>query len=162
MSVKQENNNPVVAVLGMGNDLLKDEGLGVHVIRCLKDRGDLSGLVRMVEGGTCPDAIDEVWDVERLIIIDAVQGDGEPGTIYRLSLDQIQAQKPSSIHELTVMHMLWEINILSIPPEVTVLGIEPKEIGWGLNLSPELQEKLPGIVAVVRREIEQALIAVAV
>jgi hydrogenase maturation protease len=146
-----------IAVLGMGNELLKDEGIGVHVVRYLENVSGL-GPVRLIDGGTCPDVIDEVRDVERLIIVDAVRGEGKPGAVYRLSPELVQTQKPSSVHELTVMDMLWSMDILGSVPEVTIIGIEPKEIDWGLELSPELANKLPQIAEVVLEEIRQSLL----
>jgi hydrogenase maturation protease len=145
-----------IAVLGMGNELLKDEGIGVHVIRYLENVPGL-GSVRLVDGGTRPDAIDEIGDVGRLIIVDAIRGEGDPGAVYRLSPEQVQAQKPSSVHELTVMDMLWAMDILGSVPDVTIIGIEPKEIDWGLELSPELANKLPQIAEVVLEEIRQGI-----
>ena len=153
MSVRRDGK---IAVLGMGNELLKDEGIGVHVIRYLENVPGL-GSVRLIDGGTRPDAIDEIGDVERLIIVDAIRGEGDPGAVYRLSPEQVQAQKPSSVHELTVMDMLWAMDILGSVPDVTIIGIEPKEIDWGLELSPELANKLPQIAEVVLEEIRQGI-----
>ena len=153
MSVRRDDK---IAVLGMGNELLKDEGIGVHVIRYLENVPGLS-LVRLIDGGTRPDAIDEIGDVERLIIVDAIRGEEDPGAVYRLSPEQVQAQKPSSVHELTVMDMLWSMDILGSVPEVTIIGVEPKEIDWGLELSPELANKLPQIAEVVLEEIRQGV-----
>lgn len=153
MSVRRDGK---IAVLGMGNELLKDEGIGVHVIRYLENVPGL-GSVRLVDGGTRPDAIDEIGDVGRLIIVDAIRGEGDPGAVYRLSPEQVQAQKPSSVHELTVMDMLWAMDILGSVPDVTIIGIEPKEIDWGLELSPELANKLPQIAEVVLEEIRQGI-----
>lgn len=153
MSVRRDDK---IAVLGMGNELLKDEGIGVHVIRYLENVPGL-GSVRLIDGGTRPDAIDEIGDVERLIIVDAIRGEGDLGAVYRLSPEQVQAQKPSSVHELTVMDMLWSMDILGSVPEVTIIGIEPKEIDWGLELSPELANKLPQIAEVVLEEIRQGV-----
>jgi hydrogenase maturation protease len=156
VSVSWDGDLAKVAVLGMGNEVLKDEGIGVHVVRCLEKVSDL-GPVRLVDGGTSPDAIDLVQDVERLIIIDAARCGGEPGAVYRLSPEQVQSQKPSSVHEMTVIDMLWSMEILGSVPEVTIFGVEPKEIDWGLELSPELEEKLPKIVKVVEGEIRRSL-----
>lgn len=156
MSFSEKEYRTKLAVLGMGNELLKDEGIGVHIIRCLENVPDL-GPVRLVDGGTSPDAIDLIQDVERLIIVDAAYGGGEPGTVYRLSPKEVQAQKPSSVHDLTIVNMLWTMNFLGCVPEVTILGIEPKEIDWGLELSPELAKRLPQILQLVTEEIRQNL-----
>ena len=141
-----------VAVLGMGNELLRDEGIGVHVIRRLEQ---ISGLddVRLIDGGTSPDAIDLIGNAQKLIIVDAAHMHDEPGAVYRLTPQQVSARKPSTVHEFSVIEMLWMMDLLSQIPEVIIIGIEPKEIDWGLELSPELERKLPEIVGVVLDEI---------
>ena len=156
MSASGEGNSEKVAVLGMGNELLTDEGVGVHVIHCLEKIPDL-GPVRLVDGGTSPDAVELVRDVERLIIVDAAHCGGDPGAVYRLTPEQVQTQKPSSVHEVSVIDMLWTMEIMGSVPEVTIIGVEPKEIDWGLELSPDLEGKLPEIVKVVEEEIRRSL-----
>jgi hydrogenase maturation protease len=143
-----------IAVLGMGNALLKDEGVGIHLIRSLKDLPGLES-VDLIDGGTSPGAVDLVRDADRLIVVDAAYGGGEPGSIYCLTPEQIKNQKPSSIHELNVLHMLWNLYIMGESPDITIIGIEPKETDWGLDLSPELEERLPRITEFVLKTIRE-------
>ena len=145
-----------VAVLGMGNVLLKDEGIGIHVIHYLKDVPNL-GPVELVDGGTSPDAIELIRDADRIIIVDATRGGEEPGAIYRLRPEELQDLRPFSIHELNLLDMLWTMNILGDTPNITIIGIEPEEIDWGLELSPKLEQRLPRITAVVLEEIRKGL-----
>jgi hydrogenase maturation protease len=145
-----------IAVLGMGNLLLKDEGVGVHVIRCLQDLPAIDG-VSLIDGGTSPEALDLVSNVTKLIIVDAIRGNSEPGSVYRLSPEQIKTAKPSSIHEISVISMLQNLSYRGDSPEVTIIGIEPKEIDIGLELSPELAERLPLIARTVYKEILRSL-----
>jgi len=139
-------------VLGIGNALLKDEGIGIHLIRSLKDLPGLES-VDLVDGGTSPEAVDLVRDADRLIVIDAAYGGGEPGSIYCLTPEQIKSQKPSSVHEFNVLNMLWNLCIMGENPNITIIGIEPKEIDWGLDLSPELEERLPRITEFVLKTV---------
>jgi hydrogenase maturation protease len=141
-----------IAVLGIGNALLKDEGIGIHIIRSLKDLPGLES-VDLIDGGTYPQAFDLVRDRDRLIVIDAAYGGGEPGSIYCLTPEQIKSQKPSSIHEFNVLHMLWNLSIMGESPNITIIGIEPKEVDWGLELSPELEKRLPRITEFVLKTI---------
>ena len=139
-------------MLGIGNALLKDEGIGIHLIRSLKDLPGLES-VDLVDGGTSPEAVDLVRDADRLIVIDAAYGGGEPGSIYCLTPEQIKSQKPSSVHEFNVLNMLWNLCIMGENPNITIIGIEPKEIDWGLDLSPELEERLPRITEFVLKTV---------
>jgi hydrogenase maturation protease len=142
----------------MGNDLLRDEGIGVHTIRRLQEIPDL-GPVKLVDGGCRPDAIEEIRGIPRLIIVDAIRAGGEVGAIYRLSPEQVEVKKPASVHEMTVIDMLWSLSLLGEAPKVTIIGVEPKDIEWDLELSPELAERLPKVVEVVLEEIRQSLSA---
>jgi len=143
-----------ITVLGIGNALLKDEGIGIHLIRSLKDIPGLES-VDLIDGGTSPEAFDLVRDADRLIVIDAAYGGGEPGSIYCLTTDQIKSQKPSSVHEFNVLNMLWNLCIMGEDPNITIIGIEPKEIDWGLELSPELEKRLPRITEFVLKTIRE-------
>jgi hydrogenase maturation protease len=73
-----------VAILGVGNILLKDEGVGIHVIHALQDNPLLTDAgVELIDGGTSPNVSYLLDGADRLIVIDAVEGGCEPGTIYR-------------------------------------------------------------------------------
>ena len=141
-------------MLGIGNALLKDEGIGIHLIRSLKDLPGLES-VDLIDGGTYPQAFDLVRDTDRLIVIDAAYGGGEPGSIYCLTPEQIKSQKPSSVHEFNALNMLWNLCIMGESPNITIIGIEPKEIDWGLELSPELEKRLPRITEFVLNTIRE-------
>lgn len=141
-------------MLGIGNALLKDEGIGIHLIRSLKDLPALES-VDLIDGGTSPEAFDLVRDTDRLIVIDAAYGGGEPGSIYCLTPEQIKGQKPSSVHEFNFLNMLWNLDIMGESPNITIIGIEPKEIDWGLELSPELEKRLPRITEFVLKTIQE-------
>ena len=145
-----------IAVLGMGNVLFKDEGIGIHLIHALKNFPDLES-VDLIDGGTSPQVIDLVRDADRLIVIDAIYGGEEPGSVYRIKPEHVKNQKPYSIHELNVLQMLWTLNIIGKSPKITIIGIEPKEIDWGLELSPELEQRLPQITEFVREKIKKVL-----
>jgi hydrogenase maturation protease len=144
------------AVLGMGNLLLKDEGIGIHLIHALKNLPGLES-VDLIDGGTSLEAIDHVRDTDRLIVIDAAYGGEEPGSVYRITPEHVKNQNPYSIHELNVLQMLWTLNITGNSPKITIIGIEPKETDWGLELSPELEQRLPRITEFVLEIIKEGL-----
>ena len=146
-----------IAVVGIGNVLLKDEGVGVHVARALReavgtDRADID----IIDGGTSPDVLLLVEGVHKLILVDAVKGGGAPGSIYRFHPDDIVSEEKYviSVHQIGLLDSLRMLEYSgSKPDSIVIIGIEPKEIDWGLDLSTELNEKLPQIVKMVMDEL---------
>ncbi|TRZ96210.1 MAG: hydrogenase maturation protease [Dehalococcoidia bacterium] len=155
---KTFHHNPRVTVLCIGNLLLKDEGVGIHLVGKLASNIDDVN-VNIIDGGTSPDILSLVEDsVDKLIIVDAVKAGDKPGTIYRFSINDldIDSEKPASLHEVGVLEGLRMMALLNRQPKSTVIiGIEPKTIDYGLELSPEVEEKLPEIVKLVLREVEE-------
>jgi hydrogenase maturation protease len=144
-------------IVGVGNILLKDEGIGVHVVRVLQEMSLASPKeeVEVVDGGTSPAAFDSAEGVDKLIIVDAARGGGEPGTIYRFTPDQVSGGPKllTSLHDLGLLDSLRMMESLGNPPrETVIIGVEPAEVDWGLELTPALRGKLPDVV---RRVVEE-------
>ena len=141
-------------ILGVGNLLLRDEGVGVHVARSLLEMALPEG-VKVLDGGTSPDLPYLVEEAEKVVVVDAVQAGGEPGAIYRLTPEDVAARSETliSAHQMSLLENLRAMSLESGPREVVIIGVEPKEISWGLELSPELKEKLPQIVQAVLTEV---------
>ena len=145
-----------ITVIGIGNLLLKDEGIGVHIADALQEL-DLPDNVEIIDGGTSPDLPAYLEPTDKLIIIDAVEAGGKPGTVYRFYPDDLTPETGEliSLHELGLMSSLKMMSLLgNEPKEVTIIGVQPKEIDWGTELSTELREKIPDIVGIVLKEIE--------
>jgi len=142
-----------VAIVGVGNLLLMDEGVGVHVVQEL-ERRELPPNVLVIDGGTSPDALAYAGEVDRLVIVDAVRGGGEPGTVYRLTPDDIDEsdRDPLSLHEWDLMDSLKLSRYWTEDTEVVIIGVEPAQMEWGLGLSPEVEARLPRIIEVVLQE----------
>jgi len=140
-------------VLGIGNTLLRDEGVGCHVAHALEDIHLTD--VKIIDGGTCPDVLHFLEDTDKLIIVDAVKGGGTPGQIYRFHLEDITLeQKPFlSLHDLGLVDSLMLTQLCHNISEAVIIGVEPKEINWGLELSPELQGKMPQIIDTILAEL---------
>jgi hydrogenase maturation protease len=145
-----------ILILGIGNLLLKDEGVGVHVVKKLKEM-PLPANVEVLDGGTAGlDLVDFIEGRKKLIVIDAVNAGEKPGTIYRLTEENldIKPKAISSFHEidfLDALHMSEVMN--SKPKEIVVIGIEPKDMSGGLELSPEIEERIPKIIELVMKEL---------
>ena len=142
-------------MVGVGNLLLKDEGIGVHIAHALQQI-DIPHNVKIVDGGTSPDLPHYLKDIDKLIIIDAVKAGGKPGTIYRFHPYDLNIESEGiiSLHELGLAQSLKMMRLMgNAPKETVIIGIEPKEIDWGTELSAELQQKIPEIINIVLSEI---------
>lgn len=146
-------------VVGIGNILLKDEGVGVHVAEALQQINiDDTVDLQIIDGGTSPDVIFSLEEVNKLIIIDAVKGNCEPGTVYRFRPDDLPQENAgfNSLHEISFSQSLQIMGQLGLrPDDVIIFGIEPKDIDWGLEPSEELKHSIPDIVKLVLEEIKR-------
>jgi len=164
------NKNLKIAVLGVGNLLLKDEGVGIHVVNALQKGDRLPSNVQLIDGGTATlDILHLIEDMDKIIVIDAVKGGCEPGTIYRFTLEDMEfdnsptgtkvpaceTKAPAySLHELSLSNTLAIAQLLGDSPKsVVIIGVEPKEIALGLELSPEIEEKIESIIELTLKEI---------
>ncbi|MFB0526445.1 MAG: hydrogenase maturation protease [bacterium] len=145
-----------VVVLGVGNLLLKDEGVGVHVIRKLREM-EIGERVELVDGGTSLlDFIPQVKDVSKLIIVDAIKLGGKPGKTYRICVGNSLlrgAKGITSLHQLGVMETLAIAQKMGRLPHTVIIGIEPKDIGYGVELSPEIEREIGKMVNLILDEI---------
>ncbi len=150
---KDNEDRPRTVVMGAGNILMKDDGIGVHVVQALQNKRGLPGDIEIIDAGTAAlDTLSLLDGVDRLIIVDAIKGGGEAGTIYKLSPDDIR-EKPRgsiSLHQMSLLQALASNGLLgSVPSEVVIVGIEPGEITAGLELTPELRDRIPLIIETV-------------
>lgn len=137
-------------ILGVGNLLLTDEGLGIHAVRKLLDHPDLPENVEVVDGGTAGlGLLYHLEGVRRLVIVDAVETGGPPGTLVRLTGDKIPAYMALKLspHEITLPDFLAAAKLRDLyPEEVIVWGMQPASLEVGIDLSPALEEKLDELV----------------
>lgn len=145
-----------ILVLGIGNLLLKDEGIGVHVVRAMANL-PLPDDVELLDGGTAgADLLDTISERRRLIVIDALDADVPPGTILRMKPDDLAADASGnlSLHEFGIAETLAMAGQLKCAPhDVTLIAMRPWDIGCGLELSDEMNRQMPRIIEVVLDEI---------
>ena len=146
-------------MVGVGNLLLMDDGIGVHVAQALQQMDiDANRDLQILDGGTSPDVIFTLDQVDKLIIVDAAEGHCDPGTIYRFRPEELPHETADvhSLHEVSFSLTLRIMNRLGISPkDVVVFGVQPKEIDWGLQPSDVLTEKIPEIVGLVLEETKK-------
>lgn len=140
-------------VLGLGNQLLGDEGVGVHAAEELL-RGPLpSGVVVLDVGTAVLDALPAMEAAERIVVVDAVRADRAPGTVYRVPFDEMRRpQVIGSVHGFDLSRAL-ALSGRTDEPEVVVIGVEPETIDWSLELSPPVQEAMPAVLEAIRAEV---------
>lgn len=148
-----------ILILGIGNILLKDEGVGVHVVNKLKEM-PLPENVEVIDGGTAGlDLTDFIANRKKVIVIDTVKAGEKPGTIYRLTEKNLKI-KPKAImsfHEIDFLDALYMSEVMGEKPDETVIiGIEPEDMSDGTDLSPEIEERIPKIIEVVMKELKIA------
>lgn len=127
-------------VLGLGNILLRDEGVGVRVVEALAERYALPAEVEVVDGGTAGmDLLNTLAGCDHLLICDAVRTGGPPGSMVKLAGDQVPAlfQTRYSPHQLGLSDLLATLTLTGEAPATLILiGIVPADLGLGLELSP--------------------------
>ena len=143
-------------ILGIGNLLLKDEGVGIHLIQLL-EKESLPPGVELVDGGTSTlDILPLLKEADKIIVVDAMQARGEPGSIYRCrSQDLIPAEEaPMSLHHIDFVQALKMAKLLGddLESRTIIFGVEPQEIGWEIGLTPPLAEKMPVLKQLVLEE----------
>ena len=147
-----------ILVLGIGNILLRDEGVGVRVIEQMQ-KMHLPDDVELVDGGTAgADLLDVLAERQKVIVIDAVQADCDPGTVLRFAADELVQPDGvgMSLHELGLGEALTMTRQLGCAPkDVVVFGIKPKDTGSGLELSEEVEASVPKVVELILAEIDK-------
>jgi hydrogenase maturation protease len=143
-------------VLGVGNLLLSDEGIGIHAVRLLEEMKALPESVEIVDGGTAGlNLLTYLEGVDRLVIIDAVQT-GEPaGSMMRIAGDKVPAYMALKVspHEITLPDFLAAAKLRDLyPREVIIWGMQPECLDVGLDLSPPVAVCLQDLVNCVIAE----------
>jgi hydrogenase maturation protease len=149
--------SPKIMVMGIGNILLSDEGLGVRFLDELA-KVSLTENVELLEGGTAGlELVHLIQEVDFLIIVDALDAQAEPGALFRFKPGDIQVfpeQFEVSFHQIGIIEVLAMANVLGKAPETIIFGIQPKSLAWGMEISPEIAALFPRLTELVLQEIE--------
>ncbi|MFH2144655.1 MAG: HyaD/HybD family hydrogenase maturation endopeptidase [Candidatus Omnitrophota bacterium] len=146
-----------IVVLGIGNLLLQDEGIGIHVIEELKKEA-LPDNVEVVDGSVLGfDLLPIVKNCDKLIVVDAVRTDEKPGAIYKFKLGDIDIKRetPVSLHDIDFFQVLEVAKRWYNLPETELITVVPKETSWGMELSDCLKAKVLKIKQLVLDTIEK-------
>ena len=143
-------------VIGLGNLYMRDDGLGIRVAQVLKER-DLGENVSVQEHPEMDlTVIENLQGASRVIVVDAVRGGKEPGTVSKYAL----APRKGDLTQLPSLHSLALSDILDLAMSsgmltcpVVIVGVEPKDDSLGVGLSPEVESALPKVIEAVIKEL---------
>jgi hydrogenase maturation protease len=140
-------NRSGTVVLGVGNLLMADEGVGVRTIEALEASRRLPADVRVIDGGTSThELLGDLENLELLVIVDAVASQESPGSIVYLEGDQIPSEFSNRLspHQHGINDLLAKLRLLGrAPARLALLGVVPQRIQLGLELSPVVAAAVP-------------------
>lgn len=139
-----------VTIVGVGNILLQDEGVGVHAIKKLSERYEFPEDVEIIDGGTMGlDLLPFVENTDRLLLVDAIDLKEKPGTIGIIEDKDLPAVIKTKIspHQIGLNDLLSVMRLLEKEPEnITVIGIQPGSMQIGTELSAQVRQNLDDLI----------------
>jgi hydrogenase maturation protease len=146
-----------ITVLGVGNYLYRDEGVGIRVVEQLQAQYDFPEHVLVVDGGVLGiNLMGVISQADRLIVVDAMRNHGEPGTLYRLEGEEIPKRilAKNSLHQVDLLESLTLCSAIDRQPETVILGVEPQDIETlSVELTPLIQSRVDDLVQLVLDEV---------
>jgi hydrogenase maturation protease len=136
-------------VLGLGNTLHSDDGIGPQAIERLRSDPRVPEDVALIEGGTLGlELLTYIWDCSYLLVLDAVDVGQLPGTLVRMSSEELQTLPgKGSVHQLGVADLLVALRVLAQrQPTVVLLGVQPATTDWGTELSPAVEAVMGSLI----------------
>ncbi len=149
---------PHTVVLGVGNELYRDEGVGVVVARLLAEEGTAPG-VQVVEGALGGiNLLFEMEGAQRVIVVDAVDMGAAPGTVRVFTPQEVEVVPPAmiaSLHQVGLEQVLELGQLIGVQPQVHIVGIQPEVVAPGFELTETVTQAVPEALAAVRRLLAQ-------
>lgn len=146
-----------ITILGLGNILIGDDGLGVRFVGWFADRYILPDCVSVVDGGTAGlGLLDIVTGADRLIVIDAIRVDDTPGSLYRFGKEDMSLYlpPPSSVHEVEFLDVLAMADLLGQCPPVTFIAVVPEKYDtMEVRISDCVRERFPDVERLLLEEL---------
>lgn len=145
-----------IAVLGVGNPLMRDDGIGVRVAEMIRDRLEAKNIKVILGETDVSYCLDCICADDFLVLLDAIHAGGLPGSVWLLPMEQAVScrQKPYAAHDMSLVDAIAE----EYPKSRGVLiGIEPEDVGIGLELSACLQDQFSRICADVEALLQKIM-----
>lgn len=148
-----------IAIVGAGNLLLSDDGVGIHALRRLRGDRRIESVARLVDAGAAGTSLfAEVAGCERLLIIDAVEAGLAPGaTVWMdFSLPAPQNIHMRNAHQSGIPGLVDDLRLLGREPrDLLLIGVQPSNMACGTELSPEVAGAIPALVGEIVRQVER-------
>jgi len=148
-----------IAVFGIGNILLSDDGAGVHAVHRLQERYEFPASVELIDGGTKGlDLLPLFEDRDRILIIDAANFRKTPGTIDIVEGDKIPAflSKKLSVHQIGLPDTIFAAKLMEITPsEMCLIGIQPKSMETSTEMSEEVKAQFEPFLSMILLKLKQ-------
>jgi hydrogenase maturation protease len=146
-----------VVVLGVGNTLLEDEAIGVRAVEELQRLYNVPPEVQVIDGGTAGmELLESLEDLDKLIIVDCVRVGQPPATIIRRVDDEVPNffRMKISPHQIGISDVLAALTLRErFPKRLALIGIQPKSLECGIELTPEVAAVLPEVVRMALEEL---------
>jgi hydrogenase maturation protease len=155
-----KTSKPIIKIIGFGNIYMGDDGVGIRVIEKIKEQGifDDYDNVEVIDGGTSGvDLIFFLQQADKIIIIDAVDAGQGTGEIVTFNIGDVvdfgnKVTKSFSLHDINLKEVFELIRNLKIEKDLKIIGINPKEVDYCEKLSPQIENKIPQIIAIIKKE----------
>ena len=147
-------------VLGIGNTLMMDDGIGVHAVHELLKEKNLWEQVDFIDGGTFTQDIFYLFEeYDNILVLDIVRAGKPPGTIFCLEEDDLRKDEKQmlSLHDIDLLDSLTMAQMRGHRPYLRVIGIQPDTINWGTSLTTPLAQALPAFLETARKHIADIL-----
>lgn len=148
-----------ITVIGLGNTLYTDEGVGIHVLPLLEEILAGTENIEIIEGST--DGIrllGPVEDTDQLILLDSINGGEPPGHLYTVEREDIPAycNVKMSVHQLGFQEVLFAARIRErLPARMVLFGVQPASLEFGIGLSDTVRGRLAGLAELVNRQVRE-------
>jgi hydrogenase maturation protease len=146
-----------VVVLGIGNTILSDEGVGVHAAEALQAAHELPDYVEVIDGGTAGmELLGPLSGVDLLVVLDAVKTGRPPATVVKLAGSEVPAffRSKLSPHQVSICDVLAALEFSGDKPkDLVLIGVEPESLDLGLSLTPAVAARVPEMVAMAAAEL---------
>lgn len=148
-----------VVVLGIGNTIMSDEGVGVHAVEALRQSYTLPDFVDIIDGGTSSmELLEDLADVDLLVVVDAVKAGKPEGTLVRLADSEVPVffRSKLSPHQIGLSDVMASLEFVGqFPKRMVVIGVQAENFELGLEMSPLIAARVPDLVAMVIAELAE-------
>jgi len=150
-------------ILGLGNTLLRDEGFGVHFLKEMEKNYLFPENVKLVDGGTLGyGLLDTISSCDRMLVIDIIKSEDQPGSIYRFTQAEMELHlpTPTSAHEVEFFDVLMKTELMDELPETIFLCITPQDYGGEMNptMTQLMYDSFPAMEKFFLKELAEWLL----